>query len=241
MVMPVSRRGTLVGFAGAWSLFATRADAAVDCESAGAAPADWPQLTHFARDNAQRVASRTSVSTVFMGDSITAGWIDRRPGFFSAGRVNRGIGGQTTPQMLLRMMADVVALGPKNVHIMGGTNDIAGNTGPISVAQTIDNVAAMAAVARSAGVRVLVASVPPAASYPWRQGLDVVAPTRAINAGLADLCARRRYHFVDYHQVLADADGGMRPGLAYDGVHPSEAGYAAMESLVGPMLARWGG
>ena len=91
---------------------------------------DFGMIGYYAEDNAALLASKAPVDIVFIGDSITEGWFDKRPGFFMPGRIDRGIGGQTTSQMVLRMMSDVVALKPRAVHIMGGTNDVAGNTGP---------------------------------------------------------------------------------------------------------------
>jgi hypothetical protein len=111
---------------------------------------DFPWLARYADDNARVLAAGKPVTLVFMGDSITQGWPDKRPAFFAqGGRVGRGIGGQTTPQMVLRMMADVIALRPRAVHIMAGTNDIAGNTGPMTAQQTHDNLAAMATLAKA--------------------------------------------------------------------------------------------
>ncbi|WP_179504845.1 MULTISPECIES: GDSL-type esterase/lipase family protein [unclassified Sphingomonas] len=199
---------------------------------------DFPWLGRYAADNARVIASGTRVNLVFMGDSITQGWPDKRPAFFAQGsRVGRGIGGQTTPQMVLRMMADVIALRPRAVHIMAGTNDIAGNTGPMTAQQTHDNLAAMATLAQANGIAVLLGSVPPAANYPWRPGLDTVTPIAAVNQWLAAYAAQHGHTFVDYHTALQDGTGGMRPGLAYDGVHPTEAGYATMEQVLEPILA----
>jgi lysophospholipase L1-like esterase len=199
---------------------------------------DWPDLDRYAQDNATLLASRAPVRLVFMGDSITQGWRDKRPGFFAAGRVGRGIGGQTTPQMVLRMMADVVALKPRAVHIMAGTNDIAGNTGPMTPRMSQDNLQAMCDLARAHGIAVLLASVPPAASFPWRPGLETVETIRTLNRWVRDYAARTRATHVDYHPALATGAGGMKPGMAYDGVHPTEAGYAAMEATLQPILRR---
>jgi lysophospholipase L1-like esterase len=197
---------------------------------------DFPWLDRYAQDNARLLASGIPTRIVFMGDSITQGWRDKHPAFFPAGRVNRGIGGQTTPQMLLRMMADVIALKPAAVHIMAGTNDIAGNTGPMSEEMTRNNIVAMATLARANGLRVLLASIPPAANYPWRPGLDTRTPIARINAWARDYAAREGDVWVDYHPALADGNGGMKPGLAVDGVHPTPAGYDAMEAVVLPVL-----
>lgn len=197
---------------------------------------DWPWLGRYAADNAALAASGVATDIVFMGDSITEGWVGKRPAFFRAGRVGRGISGQTTPQMVLRMMADVIAHRPKFVHIMAGTNDVAGNTGPITPAQTHDNLAMMTMLARQAGIGVLLASVPPADGFRWRPGLATVEPIRAINAWARDYAARAGATFVDYTPALATAGGAMKPDFADDGVHPTSAGYAAMEAVLTPIL-----
>ncbi|UVO50564.1 GDSL-type esterase/lipase family protein [Sphingomonas sp. SUN019] len=199
---------------------------------------DWPQLGRYAADN-RRLADRGErVGIVFLGDSITEGWRDKRPGFFTSGRVNRGIGGQTSPQMLLRVMADVVALRPRAMHLMAGTNDIAGNTGPMTVVQTQGNLRAIVQLARANGIAVLLASVPPAARFPWRPGVETIAPINALNAWARAAAPALGATFVDYTPALADARGAMKPGLASDGVHPTQSGYDAMAAILSPILAR---
>ncbi|PCG10731.1 GDSL family lipase [Sphingomonas ginsenosidimutans] len=234
----IDRRGLFgaAALAGVAAAIPARADDAADARL----KTDWPWLGRYAEDNRRLIASGARTGIVFMGDSITQGWIDKRPGFFTAGRVDRGIGGQTTPQMLCRMMADVVALKPKVLHLMAGTNDIAGNTGPMTIAQTQDNLLAMAQLARANHICVLLASVPPAANFPWRPGLETVAPIRAINNWLARTAPALGATFVDYTPVLATPEGGMKPGLAYDGVHPTAAGYDAMAGVLEPVLKRLG-
>ncbi len=232
-------RRTLFG-AAALAGLATATTAHADDAADARLKTDWPWLGRYAEDNRRLIASGARTGIVFMGDSITQGWIDKRPAFFTRGRVDRGIGGQTTPQMLCRMMADVVALKPKVMHLMAGTNDIAGNTGPMTLAQTRDNLLAMVQLALANGIAVLVASVPPAADFPWRPGLDVRTPIRAINRWLATSAPAMGATFVDYTPVLADAAGAMKPGLAYDGVHPTAEGYDAMARVLSPVLAKLG-
>ena len=198
---------------------------------------DFPWLGRYADENAMVRASGVKVHTVFMGDSITEGWRNQRPAFFPPSRVCRGIGGQTTPQMVLRTMADVVALQPRAVHIMGGTNDIAANTGPMTMQMTQDNIAMMTAIAHDAGIKVILASIPPAHDFPWRPGLDTLTPIAGLNRWIAAFARRRNAVWLDYHPALAGPDGGMKPGLASDGVHPTAAGYAVMEAVLGPVLA----
>ena len=197
---------------------------------------DFPELSRYAADNARILAAGEKVNIVFLGDSITEGWKSKRPSFFTPGRVGRGISGQTTPQRVLRMMADVVHRNPRCVHIMAGTNDIAGNTGPMTRAQSYDNFRMMTQIARANGIGVILASVPPADHFPWREGLDVVGPIREINAWLQGYAKAEQLTWVDYTPVLGDAKGAMKPGLASDGVHPTEAGYDAMATVIEPIL-----
>lgn len=197
---------------------------------------DWPGLRRYAEDNRALLASGARTNIVFLGDSITEGWRDKRPDFFKPGRACRGISGQTTPQMVLRMMQDVIQLRPRFLHVMAGTNDIAGNTGPMTVAQTEDNFRAIAMLAKGAGIQVLLACVPPANGFPWRPGLETVTPIRAINGWAAANARAMGVTWIDYTPVLADASGAMKPGMAYDGVHPTEAGYDAMATVIEPFL-----
>jgi len=199
---------------------------------------DFSMQGRYRADNARILAAHEKVDVVFLGDSITEGWKDKRPTFFKPGRVGRGIGGQTTPQMVIRMMPDVVDLKPRAVHIMAGTNDIAGNTGPMTQEMTRDNIRAMTAIAQHHRIKVMLASIPPAANFPWRAGLDTVKPIHELNAWLKGYAAQVGATYVDYHPVLADSAGGMRPGLAYDGVHPTEAGYDRMATVIEPILKR---
>ena len=194
---------------------------------------DYGQLCRYAAQNA---ALTGPVRVVFMGDSITDNWIGADPALFTNGLVDRGISGQTTPQMLVRFRRDVIDLHPQAVHIMAGTNDIAGNTGKMTLSQTFDNLRMMTELAQANGIKVLIGSVPPAKSFPWRPGLETVAPIRAINAWLEAYAKRAGATWVDYTPALADAAGAMKPGLASDEVHPTEAGYAVMESVLAPLL-----
>jgi lysophospholipase L1-like esterase len=178
------------------------------------------------------------VDVVFMGDSITEFWLDKQPAFFSRRRVDRGISGQTTSQMLLRMMSDVVALRPHAVHIMGGTNDIAGNTGPMTPQMSEDNIRAMADIAQRHGIKVMIASIPPAASFPWAPKIETRRAIASLNQRLERLARETGATWVDYHRALDDGTGAMKPGLADDGVHPNEAGYAAMGKVIEPVLAK---
>ena len=197
------------------------------------APAqDWADLARYREQNAALIASGQKPDVVFMGDSITEGWIAKRPDFFTAARVDRGINGQTTPQMLARFREDVIALHPRMVHIMAGTNDIAGNTGPMTAEMTEANLASMAELAQASGIGVILASIPPAAGFPWRPGLETAGRIAALNEWIRDYAAGHGLVYADYWSAMQDGHGGMKPGLAYDGVHPTEQGYDAMLPVV---------
>jgi lysophospholipase L1-like esterase len=199
---------------------------------------DFGMVGYYADENAELLANKTAVDVVFMGDSITENWKEKRPSFFTRGRVDRGISGQTTSQMVLRMMSDVVALKPRAVHVMGGTNDIAGNTGPMTARMSVNNVRAMTDIAQRHGIKVIIASVPPAASFPWAPRVQSRVAIAELNRRLKRMALETRSSWIDYHSVLDDGTNAMKPGLATDGVHPSEAGYDAMQRLVEPLLAR---
>lgn len=186
---------------------------------------DHGQLCRYAAANR---ALRARPRVVFLGDSITDSWITLVPGFWTDGRVDRGISGQTTGQMLLRFRQDVIALRPAAVHIMAGTNDVAGNTGAATMETVQGHIQSMAELARANGIKVILASVPPAAAFPWSPGKQPAPQIAALNAWLRAYAAREGFTWVDYHPVLATADGAMKPALASDGVHPNAAGYAAM-------------
>ena len=195
--------------------------------------ADWANLAKY-RDANSRLAPPTSNENrvVFMGNSITEGWQQYFATMF-AGKpyINRGIGGQTTPQMLVRFRPDVVALKPKVVVILAGTNDIAGNTGPSTLEMIEDNLASMAEIASSNGIKVVLSSVLPVFDYPWKPGLEPAPKIIALNKWMKDYAATHGAIYLDYHSAMSDERGGMRTGLASDGVHPNEAGYRVMAPL----------
>jgi lysophospholipase L1-like esterase len=169
---------------------------------------------------------------VFFGDSITDLWTRHGGTFFTGKRyLNRGISGQTTPQMLVRFRQDVIDLHPAAVVILAGTNDIAGNTGPSTLEMIEDNLQSMAELARSNHIRVILASVTPVFDYPWRRGLNPAPKIKALNAWIQQYCEEHKFTYLDYYTPMVDAEGGMKPGISIDGVHPNAAGYAIMEPL----------
>jgi lysophospholipase L1-like esterase len=194
---------------------------------------DWAALGRFAAENAALGApDRREERVVFLGDSITQGWSDAAPEYFAnKAYVERGIGGQTTPQMLIRFRADVVDLEPEAVVILAGTNDIAGNTGPATNKMIMDNLASMAEIAAANDIRVVLASILPAFDYPWSPGLEPAPRIREINAWLEQYAEDNDHVYLDYYTALADDRGGMQSRYTTDGVHVTRAGYAVMASL----------
>ena len=191
----------------------------------------WPSLARYTVDNERLINSGRKIDCVFIGDSITERWLKLRPDFFKAGWVCRGITGQTTPQMLVRFRADVVALKPNVVHIMAGTNDIAGNTGYATSEMIVDNIRTMTEIAQANSINVVLASVPPAARYPWKPGVRPVQTTRDINAALRRYSLAVDAVYADYYPDLDDGHGGMKPGWSTGDVHPTAIAYATMESI----------
>jgi len=198
---------------------------------------DWAQLARYrAADDA--LPGTEDGRVVFFGDSITDAWTSNGGKFFPGKPyVNRGISGQTTPQMLVRFRQDVIDLHPDAVVILAGTNDIAGNTGPSSLVMIEDNVRSMTELAKANGIQVILSSVLPVADYPWRRGLDPAQKIRDLNAWMKAYCTQAKATYLDYWSAMADASGGMKPGISLDGVHPNAAGYAIMEPLAEQAIA----
>jgi lysophospholipase L1-like esterase len=193
---------------------------------------DFGRLCRYRAQNASLTASaKDAPRVVFMGDSITEAWEKLDPDFFTQGKLDRGISGQTTSQMLLRFRQDVIELHPQAVHILAGTNDVAGNTGPVTLSQVEGNIASMAELAHAHGIRVVLGSVPPAAKFPWRPNLAIGSTIRVLNAWIKDYAARNGFTYVDYFSAMATASGGMQQDLSEDGVHPTRKGYKVMEPL----------
>ncbi len=221
------RRSFVAGLALALALCAGTAGAADP-------PQDWPNLARYQAENAALPAPKAGERrVVFLGDSITDAW-GRGVGEFFPGKpyVNRGISGQTTPQMLLRLRQDVIALKPAALVLLAGTNDIAGNTGPMTLEQIEDNLASIAELARVHGIALVLATV-----LPVHDANGTVTDRRppakiaALNDWIRGYCAAGHCTLLDYHAAMAGADGLLKPDLSDDGLHPNAAGYAVMAPL----------
>ncbi|MEO8140468.1 MAG: SGNH/GDSL hydrolase family protein, partial [Gemmatimonadota bacterium] len=199
---------------------------------------DWPNLARYRMANAELTPpAPDEARVVFMGNSITEAWAPLFPTLFPGKQyLGRGISGQTTPQMVLRFHQDVVALAPQVVVILGGTNDIAGNTGPSTLEMIEDNLAAMTEMAQANGIRVVLCSVLPVFDYPWKPGLTPAPKIVALNAWMRQYTASHGAVYLDFHSAMADAREGMRAEYSEDGVHPNEAGYGVMTAMVEPAI-----
>ncbi len=195
---------------------------------------DWPNLKKYEADNAAIPPPAPGEKrVVFMGNSITEGWKYADSAFF-AGRpyFDRGISGQTTPQMLVRFREDVISLKPKVVVILAGINDIAENTGPIKLENTFGNIQSMAELARQAHIKVVISSVLPANHFPWRPSIIPTGKVIQLNKMLKDYADANGIVYLDYYSAMVDSEKGLPAKLSHDGVHPTPDGYKIMEPLV---------
>jgi lysophospholipase L1-like esterase len=209
---------------------------------------DWPQLTRYREANEKLApAAKADARVVFMGDSITDSWQNPKFGGFFPGKpyVDRGISGQTTPQMLIRFRPDVIALHPKAVVILAGTNDLAGNTGPMSLETIEDNLISMAELAKANSIKVVFASILPISDYNQRDGKPIVRSTqrppekiKALNEWMKTYAANNKLTYLDYYSGLVDDKGFLREELSEDGLHPNAKGYAIMAPLAEAAIAR---
>ena len=205
---------------------------------------DWAFLDRYREDNARLAPPRPGEArVVFYGDSLTDAWAAHFDTMFPGKPyIGRGISGQTTPQMLVRFRQDVIALDPKVVVILAGTNDIAGNTGPSIQAMIEDSLTSMVELAKTNDIRVILSSVLPAYDFPWRRGLEPAPKIVSLNAWMKDYASQHDVVYLDYHTAMADERQGLPPELSSDGVHPNEAGYRVMaplaEKAIGDALRR---
>lgn len=195
---------------------------------------DWANLNRYQKENeALGLSPLNEPRVVFMGNSITEGWSQIHPEFFrDKPYINRGIGGQTTPQMLIRFRQDVIDLKPGVVVILAGTNDIAGNTGPMSLKMIYDNIISMTEIAHANGINVIISSVLPALDYPWKPGLNPDKKIPLLNDMLKQYAENKGFVYLDYFSSMVDERNGLKKEYGADGVHPNKAGYKVMEPLV---------
>lgn len=194
---------------------------------------DWANLEKYQVLNEKLTMNEIKAQVVFMGNSITEGWAQTNPSFFEDNLyANRGIGGQTTPQMLVRFRQDVVALNPKVVVILAGTNDIAGNTGPSTLEMILDNLKSMAEIASANNIEPVLCSVMPAFDYPWKPGMEPNVKIPKLNAMIQAYCKEKNFLYLNYFAAMNDGNNGLREELTNDGVHLTEEGYQFIEPMV---------
>jgi len=194
---------------------------------------DWPNLNRYQNENAiLKPVEAGQKRIVFMGDSITEFWSTVNPEYFSGKPyVNRGISGQTTPQMLLRFRADVIALQPTAVVILAGINDIAGNTGPMTIEMIRDNIFSMIELAKANHIKVILCSVLPAYDFPWKPNQEPIAKIKALNEILQNYAVAKNIVYVDYYSAMVDERKALKADYSNDGVHPNKTGYQVMAPL----------
>ena len=196
---------------------------------------DWPNLGKYQKDNGVLLQSESDERrVVFMGDSITEEWSNLYPSYFKErSYVNRGIGGQTTPQMLIRFKQDVIDLSPYLVLILAGTNDIAGNTGNATIKMITDNIFSMSELASLQDINVILCSILPVKKYDWaRQIKDPPTIITSVNSQLKAYATKRGITYLDYYSKMVDGKQGLKDKYTYDGVHPNQEGYVLMSELV---------
>ena len=201
---------------------------------------DWPNLSRYQDENRSvGIPEKGKQRVVFMGDSITEEWSNLYPDYFDTkGYINRGIGGQTTPQMLIRFKPDVIDLEPDIVVILAGTNDIAGNTGPSNVKMITDNIFSMAELARAHQIKVVLSSILPVFEYEWAKEIkDVPATIDSVNDELKKYVNDHGLVYLDYFSPMVDQRKGLNKDYTYDGVHPNQDGYILMSSLAEKVLS----
>jgi lysophospholipase L1-like esterase len=195
---------------------------------------DWANLNKYKNENILLATPFSGEKRiVYFGDSITEGWGTVSPEFFTGKTyINRGISGQTTPQMLLRFRTDVIELKPKIVVILAGTNDIAGNTGPATLEMILGNLISMCELAKANGIKVILCSVLPAYNYPWKSGLEPADKIAALNKMIIKYARANNISYVDYYSNMVDERKGLKSIYSQDGVHPNKEGYRVMGPIV---------
>ena len=197
-------------------------------------PMDWPNFKQFEELNTKLTKMKKNKNrVVFMGNSITIGWLQTNPNFFKdKNYVNRGISGQTTPQMLVRFRADVVDINADVVVILAGTNDIAGNTGPVTLKMIANNLKSMTEIAQANGIKVILCSVLPAYDYPWSPGKKPNIKIPKLNSMIKDFAKESGAFYLDYFKALNDGNNGIIEEYSNDGVHLTAKGYQVLEPML---------
>ena len=202
---------------------------------------DWANLGYYEKRNRELgFPDENEKRIVFMGDSITEEWGNLYPEFFSGNYyINRGIGGQTTPQMLIRFKPDAIDLNPHAIIILAGTNDIAGNTGPSTVKMITDNIFSMAELAKAYEIKVVLSSILPVYQYPWVDDvLDPPSSIGSINSKIKEYVENKGLVYLDYYSSMVDDRKGLKLEFTRDGVHPNEAGYRAMSVIADEIISQ---
>ena len=200
---------------------------------------EWPNLAKYQEDNLKLGLPLPDENrVVFMGNSITEGWAQLCSDFFKGkSYINRGISGQTTPQMLVRFRQDIVNLLPKVVVILAGTNDIAGNTGPSTLEMIEDNIASMVDIAKANNIKVVLCSVLPAHYYPWKPRLNPAEKIVNLNEWIKNYAVKNEIYYIDFFTPMSDERNGLKVEYSEDGVHPNKADYKLMNPLVEKAIA----
>ncbi len=200
----------------------------------GFAQDDWCGFNRFKADNERIIQSGDFPSVVFMGNSITEYWAAYHPDFFvQHNYCGRGIGGQTSAQMLMRFTSDVLDLHPKAVVIMAGTNDVAHNDYWVAPDKVVDNVIAMCLLAKANNIVPIISSIPPCASFVWNPSIQNAGQTIVdINKQLKNYADNNGITYIDYHSALTDEHNGFQKNLSEDGCHPNPDTYFIMEEIV---------
>ena len=202
---------------------------------------DWANLKRFQQENTELMLAKANEHrVVFMGNSITEGWLSIRPEFFkNKPYVNRGISGQTTPQMLVRFRQDVIHLKPSTVVLLAGINDIAENTGPSTIEMIANNIVSMAELAKANHINVIICSVLPANKFPWREGLKPAEKVIKLNTILKSYSKKHKLAYVDYYSAMVNDSHGLKKELGEDGIHPNKNGYLIMEPILEKAIKKY--
>jgi len=212
----------------------------ISCVTSSVLAQDWANLERFKKENSTIMQEqKTAQRIVFMGNSITEDWSNFDPDFFNENQyINRGIGGQTTPQMLLRFRQDVVDIKANTVVILAGINNIAENTGPITLNQILGNIISMCELAGQNNIRVILCSVLPANNFPWQPKINPTQKVNELNKMILEYANSKSITYVDYYSKMVDEQQGLIPSYGYDPVQPNLEGYVVMKHILSEVLKK---